>query len=101
MYDLAYRAPTQSALQKPSNISEAYGDVWCIKYNPSMTVVMLFGKSCETMPLYLNGLPIAFVSGCKYLGTFVKAGKTFSICAKKPLAGFLCSANTILNVLNK
>ena len=98
--DLALMAPSRSSLQTLLNICESYGNEWCITYNPTKTVVMLFGKSNESLPLYLNGLPISFESGCKYLGTYVKSGKSFSTCARKPLAGFLCSANTILNVLN-
>ena len=91
--DLALMAPSRSSLRILLNICESYG-------NSTKTVVMLFGKPIESLPLYLNGLPITFESGCKYLGTYVKAGKSFSTCARKPLAGFLCSANSILNVLN-
>ena len=36
---------------------------------------------------------------CKYLGIHIMAGKEFSMSARKPLSSFLCSANTILNVL--
>ena len=98
--DLALIAPTRSALQQLLNICQDYGTEWCISYNPSKTMVMLFGKPAVPGPLYLNGSSISFVSQCKYLGVYVVAGGSFSTSASKPLSSFRCSANTILNVLN-
>ena len=99
--DLALIAPTRSALQKLLNICHNYGTEWCITYNPSKTMAMLFGKPVATGQLYLNDSPITFVSECKYLGVYVIAGRSFSTSAGKPLSSFRCSANTILNVLNR
>ena len=62
---------------------------------------MVIGKPVTPAPLYLNGSTVAYVSEFKYLGIHVLAGKSFSASATKPLSAFRCSANTILNVLNK
>ena len=62
---------------------------------------MLFGKHTSYKSLFLNDSPISPVSECKYLGVHLLAGKEFLCSARKPLAAYLCSANTILNVLNK
>ena len=51
--------------------------------------------------LYLSDVAIPAVQECKYLGVHLLAGKEFLCCARKSLAAYLCSANTILNVLNK
>ena len=72
-----------------------------LSYNPSKTNVMIFGKNVDHMPLFLHDVPITTISECKYLGAYVTAGREFSTSATKPLSSFLCSANTILNVLNK
>ena len=55
----------------------------------------------QIQPVYLNDVPIKSVNECKYLGINVLAGKEFSTSVKKPLTSFLCSANTILNVVRK
>ena len=99
--DLALIAPTRSALQKLLDICQDYGTEWCITYNPSKTMAMLFGKPVTPGQLYLNGSSIKFVSECKYLGVYVIAGRFFSASLNKPLSSFRCSANTILNVLNQ
>ena len=99
--DLALLAPTRSSLQRLLKICEEYGGEWCITYNSSKTMTMLFGRPVASDSLYLNGAPIAFVSECKYLGIHVQAGKTFSCSSIKPLTSFRCSANTILNALNR
>ena len=99
--DLTLLAPTRSSLQRLLDVCQSYGLDWCISYNPTKTNVMIFGKPVQFEPLYLNNVPITLVSECKYLGVHVLAGKEFSTSAKKPLSSFLCSANTILNVLRK
>ena len=99
--DLALLAPTRSSLQRLLNICQNYGTEWCITYNSSKTTAMMMGKSLTPAPLYLNGSSVAYVSEFKYLGIHVLAGKSFSSSATKPLSSFRCSANTILNVLNK
>ena len=99
--DLALLAPTRGSLQKLLDVRQDYGLEWCITYNPTKTNLITFGKSVGFEPLYLNDIPINSVSECKYLGVHVLAGKDFSTSSRKPLASFFCSANTILNVLNK
>ena len=99
--DLALLAPTRGALQKLLNICHEYGIEWCISYNPLKTKMMVFGKNTEFNDIFLNGTPIASVTEYKYLGVHVTAGKDFSTSVRKPLSAFLCSANTILNVLRK
>ena len=99
--DLALLAPTRSSLQTLLNICQEYGKEWCISYNPLKTNLMVFGKPVDFHPIYLNDVPITLVNECKYLGIHVLAGKEFSTSAKKPLTSFLCSANTILNVVKK
>ena len=99
--DLALLAPTRGSLQRLLNICQEYGFDWCITYNPTKTNLMVFGKDTNFEPLYLNNVPITSVVEYKYLGVHVMAGKHFSTSARKPLSNFLCSANTILNVLNK
>ena len=46
-------------------------------------------------------MSIATVPNYKYLGVNLMAGKQFETPIRKPLMSFYCSANTILNVLNK
>ena len=99
--DLALLAPTRGSLQKLLDICYDYGVEFCISYNPIKTHVILFGKPTQFESLFLNGLAISAVQECKYLGVNLLAGKEFLCSSRKSLAAFLCSANTILNVLNK
>ena len=99
--DLALLAPTRKSMQQLLDTCQNYGLEWCLSYNPTKTNVLIFGNSITHEPLYLNNLPIATVSGYKYLGVNILAGKRFETPTRKPLMSFYCSANTILNVLNK
>ena len=93
--DLALLAPTRSSLQKLLNICHSYGIKWCLTYNTTKTTVMVFGRSNECQSLYLNDMPISFVTEYKYLGVWIIAGKEFLTSARKPLSTFYCCANTI------
>ena len=97
----ALLAPTRQSLQRLLDLCCQCGKEFCISYNPVITNVMLFGKHTSYDPLLLNDSPILPVSECKYLGVHILAGKEFLCSARKPLAAYMCSANTILNVLNK
>ena len=99
--DLALLAPTRGSMQKLLDICQNYGLEWCLTYNPTKTNVLVFGKTITHEPLYLNGTPIVTASNYKYLGVNLSAGKQFDTPIRKPLMSFYCSANTILNVLNK
>ena len=101
--DLALLAPTRCALQKLLDICNMYGDEWCITYNSKKTLAMVFGRSVHCSPLYLNDVPITFVTECKYLGITVATGSSGNFFAPvaKFLAGFYCASNTILNTLSK
>ena len=99
--DLALLAPTRKSMQQLLDICQNYGLEWCLTYNPTKTNVLIFGNSISHEPLYLNNLPIATVTSNKYLGVNITAGKRFETPTRKPLMSFYCSANTILNVLNK
>ena len=95
--DFCLLAPTRSALQSLLNACEEYGNYWCIKYNPTKSKVMLFGKFCSSIPLKMYSNELAFASECKYLGVTVIAGTSLSFSHLRPLIRFRCSANTILN----
>ena len=99
--DLALLAPTRKSMQQLLDICQNYGLEWCLSYNPTKTNVLVFRNSITHEPLYLNNLPIATVTSYKYLRVNITAGKRFETPTRKPLMSFYCSANTILNVLNK
>ena len=94
--DFCLLAPTRSALQSLLTACEEYGDIWCIKYNPTKSKIMQFGKSVSFSPLTMYSKDLSAVSECKYLGVNVVSGSKISFSLLRPLIRFRCSANTIL-----
>ena len=65
---------------------------------------MFFGKNYESVscaPLYLNGRAINFEPEWKYLGVVIMTGNGFFCSARRPLASFYRSSNSVLNVLKR
>ena len=100
--DVCLLAPTRHAMQVLLDTCSEYASLWCIKYNEKKTKVMFFGKGFKSVscaPLFLNGRAINFEPEWKYLGVVIVTGNGFSCSARRPLAAFYRSSNSVLNVL--
>ena len=79
----------------------AYGQSWCLSYNPSKSKVMYFGKGVSAPTFTMYGKKLDYVDRYKYLGVTIIAGGKFSTSHLKPLIKFRSAANTVLNVHQK
>ena len=99
--DICLLAPCRSALQLLLDTCVAYGQSWCLSYNPLKSKVMHFGKSVKAPTFTMYGKQLEYVDSYKYLGVTVVSGVTFTTSHLKPLIKFRSAANTVLNVHQK
>ena len=99
--DICLLAPCRSALQTLLDTCEAYGNEWCLAYNPSKSKILTFGSSPSQPVFTMYGKELCHVNDVKYLGVTLVAGTTFSVSHAKSLIRFRSSANTILNVTHR
>ena len=103
LYAICLIAPTRGAMQEMLLICQLYYDEFCLHFNAKNSKVLLFGhfKCADIAPLFLNGLPIEYVSEWSYLGTTIISGKSLSFSASNDRRSFFRSANSILSAHRK
>ena len=100
--DVCLLAPSRKTMQHLLDICSDYVLRWCIRNNERKTKLMFFGKDFDSFtcaPVYLNGVPLDFVSEWKYLGVTLKSSNHFACSAKNVHAAFYRSANSILSTV--
>ena len=106
--DMALMAPSRDSMQQLINICAEYCLENCLKFNVKKTKIMVFGKYSNNLDslsrielLHGHGVPIEFVTSCKYLGFYIRSGTHFKFSVHEDLCSFFGSANSILNFVSK
>ena len=98
--DIVLLSPSRLGLQKLIDICHAYCSEHCLDFNVKKSKTMIVGKKLsdgDYSPLFLNDIPLEFVSEYKYLGVTLCNGETLSYSALQDLHSFHRAVNSILN----
>ena len=75
--DIVLLSQSCFGLRKPVTMCENFGAVWDIKFNPLNSQVATFGgNNPSDVEFSINGLPVPWVNGVKYLIDLRKSGRS-------------------------
>ena len=97
--DLCLIAPTRRAMQIMLNICEEFCREFGLQFNSKKSKMLVLGArhDKQTHSVFLNDEPIQIVSEWRYLGLFIRSGKSVSFNPMNDLRNFFSSFNSLYN----